>query len=69
MEARAQLGIAGSTLYPQVQQATSDLLWVGEQRTGARDTSAVTFSAGFQIGWELDFWGKYRRATEAARTQ
>ncbi len=44
MEARAQLGIAGSALYPQVQQATSDLLWAGEQRTsGARDTSAVNF--------------------------
>ena len=66
MEARAQLGIAGSTLFPQVQQATSDLLWVGEQRTGARDTSAVTFNAGFQIGWELDFWGKFRRSIEAA---
>lgn len=66
MEARAQLGIAGSTLYPQVQQATSDLLWVGERRTGASDTSAVTFSAGFQIGWELDFWGKFRRSIEAA---
>jgi outer membrane protein, multidrug efflux system len=66
MEARAQLGIAGSTLYPQVQQATGDLLWVGEQRTGARDTSALTFSAGFQIGWELDFWGKFRRSIESA---
>jgi len=66
MEARAQLGIAGSALYPQVQQATSDLLWAGEHRTGARDTSAVTLSAGFQIGWELDFWGKFRRSIEAA---
>ena len=66
MEARAQLGIAGSALYPQVQQATSDLLWAGEHRTGARDTSAVTFGVGFQIGWELDFWGKFRRGIEAA---
>ncbi len=66
MEARAQLGIAGSALYPQAQQATSDLLWVGEQRTGASDTSAATLSVGFQIGWELDFWGKFRRGIEAA---
>ena len=66
MEARAQLGIAGSALYPQVQQATSDLLWAGEHRTGARDTSAVNFSVGFQVGWELDFWGKFRRSIEAA---
>ena len=66
MEARAQLGIAGSGLYPQVQQATSDLLWAGEHRTGARDTSASTLSVGFQVGWELDFWGKFRRSIEAA---
>ena len=31
MEARAQLGIAGSTLYPQVQQATGELLWVARE--------------------------------------
>ena len=66
MEARAQLGIAGSALYPQAQQATSDLLWAGEHRTGASDTSAVTLGVGFQIGWELDFWGKFRRGIEAA---
>ena len=66
MEARAQLGIAGSTLYPQLQQATGDLLWAGEQRAGARDVSGASFSAGLQIGWELDFWGKFRRGIEAA---
>jgi outer membrane protein TolC len=32
MEARAQLGIAGSSLYPQVQQATGDVLWAGEHK-------------------------------------
>ena len=66
MEARAQLGIAGSALYPQVQQATGEVLGAGEQRAGARDVSAVSFSAGLQIGWELDFWGKFRRSIEAA---
>jgi multidrug efflux system outer membrane protein len=66
MEARAQLGIAGSALYPQLQQATSELLWAGEQRAGARDISALSFSAGLQLGWELDFWGKFKRSIEAA---
>jgi len=66
MEARAQLGIAGSTLYPQLQQATSELLWAGEQRAGARDISALSFGAGLQLGWELDFWGKFKRSIEAA---
>ena len=26
----------------------------------------MSFSAGLQIGWELDFWGKFRRSIEAA---
>ncbi|MDM0111255.1 efflux transporter outer membrane subunit [Variovorax sp. J22R133] len=66
MEARAQLGIAGSTRYPQVQQATSDLLAVGERRPGGGDTQAVAFSAGLRASWELDFWGKFQRSIEAA---
>jgi NodT family efflux transporter outer membrane factor (OMF) lipoprotein len=66
MEARAQLGIAGSTLYPQVRQATGEALWGGEIRRGAPDFNAVSASAGFQVGWELDFWGKFKRGIEAA---
>jgi multidrug efflux system outer membrane protein len=66
MEARAQLGIAGSTRYPQVQQVTGELLGVGAQRAGAPDSSELSFSAGARISWELDFWGKFRRSIEAA---
>jgi len=66
MEARAQLGIAGSALYPQLQQATSEALWAGEARSHATDTSAVSFNAALQISWELDFWGKFRRGIESA---
>ena len=66
MEARAQLGIAGSTLYPQVRQATGEALWGGEYRPSGRDTNFVSLSAGFQVGWELDFWGKFRRGIESA---
>jgi len=66
MEARAQLGIAGSTLYPQAQQASGEVLWAGERRAGGKDTSAATASANFKIGWELDFWGKFRRGIESA---
>lgn len=66
MEARAQLGIADSTRYPQVQQATGEVLGVGEQRSGGRDTSAVTANAALRVSWELDFWGKFRRSIESA---
>jgi NodT family efflux transporter outer membrane factor (OMF) lipoprotein len=66
MEARAQLGIAGSTRYPQVQQATGEVLRAGERRAGAPDSSVTSFSAEMRISWELDFWGKFRRSIEAA---
>ena len=26
----------------------------------------MNFGVGFQVGWELDFWGKFRRSIEAA---
>jgi multidrug efflux system outer membrane protein len=66
MEARAQLGIAGSTLYPQVQQATGQALGSGQYIQGASHTTLVTFNAGLGVGWELDFWGKFRRGIESA---
>lgn len=66
MEARAQLGIAGSTLYPQVQQVTGEVLRAGEKREGAREISVTSLSAGLQVAWEIDFWGKFRRSIEAA---
>ncbi len=37
-------------------------------RGGDRSRSASRSSA-VDVSWELDFWGKYRRATEAARAQ
>lgn len=66
MEARAQLGIAGSTRYPQGQQATGELQRVGEERAGAPDSKLTSFNAALAISWELDFWGKFRRGIEAA---
>ena len=66
MEARAQLGIAGSGLYPQLQQATGELLRAGSRRAGAPDSSATSLEAGLRISWELDFWGRFRRGIEAA---
>ena len=66
MEARAQLGIAGSSLYPQVKQATGEVLWAGEHEERGSDTSAVSFNAGLRASWELDFWGKFQRGIEAA---
>jgi multidrug efflux system outer membrane protein len=67
LEAQAQLGITRADQYPSVgagaslsdqRSAKSAFLPALERSTGQLNVSAA---------WELDFWGKFRRATEAAR--
>lgn len=65
LEARAQLGIADSTLYPQLQQVDGELLRVGDEQSGV-SRSFTRAGIGASIAWELDFWGKFRRGIEAA---
>src|SRR4029453_3493531 len=66
LEARAQLGIADSGLYPQLQQLGGDGLWVGTKQSDGPARTSWIGSAGLNVGWELDFWGKFRRGVEAA---
>ncbi|WP_166367308.1 efflux transporter outer membrane subunit [Pseudomonas akapageensis] len=69
MEARAQLGIALSGLYPQLQQVNGASLYVDRNQWGGtlpKDTNFWQHSAGFDLGWELDFWGRFSRAIESA---
>ncbi len=69
LEARAQLGIAQSGRYPQVQQIGASALYTKNHQhdTGLPGVpGSWQFGAGFDIGWELDFWGRFRRAIESA---
>ncbi|ANN76405.1 efflux transporter outer membrane subunit [Bordetella flabilis] len=69
MEARAQLGIARSGRYPQVQVARADALYQARRQSNQANPLPRSFwdySAGFDIGWELDFWGRFSRAIESA---
>ena len=67
LEARAQLGITRADQFPSLsgggnitsqRLAASGLIPGFQQTTGQLSVSAA---------WNLDFWGRYRRATEAAR--
>jgi len=67
LEARAQLGITRADQFPTLgagagigdaRLAQSKFLPAFETSTGQANVSA---------DWQIDFWGKYRRATEAAR--
>jgi NodT family efflux transporter outer membrane factor (OMF) lipoprotein len=69
LEARAQLGIAIGNQYPQTQQATGDATAQQTSRNLPNAASAERFAhvydVGFDAAWELDFWGKFRRAVQA----
>ena len=70
LESRALLGIAGSSLYPQLQQLSGAVSYINNrQRGGLQGDSSQDFAAyqaGFDLGWELDFWGRFRRGIESA---
>lgn len=66
LEARAQLGIASSLLYPQQQQVTGEILRKGTEASSGPDGTLTGYKLGFGAGWEIDFWGKFRRSIEAA---
>jgi outer membrane protein TolC len=59
MEARAQLGMALAGRYPQMQQAGADAMYVHSRQSGptAQTARVWEYSAGVDVGWELDFWG------------
>ena len=72
LEARAVLGVSIGEFYPQTQQIGAN---VGYNQASQVDPSSNPAhelenywraSLGTQIGWELDFWGKFRRGVESA---
>jgi NodT family efflux transporter outer membrane factor (OMF) lipoprotein len=67
--ARAQRNIAAGNLFPQVQEAFLDVRHNAVSGTTANAAVQRFFdnnSTGFNLSWELDFWGRFRRAVEAA---
>lgn len=70
LEARAQLGIAVGTLYPQVQQAVGGATYTAASKNAANTKSGDLrfweYNLGANVGWELDFWGKFQRGIESA---
>ena len=69
LQAQAQLSITRSNELPSAAGivAGSGNRYAKSKFFAAYETSDTELGLGFQ--WNLDFWGKYRRATEAARDQ
>lgn len=69
LEARAELGVAVSQLYPSGgPNARAAAVGVSEHaaNSGLADKRFGEYQVGFDAVWELDFWGKYRRGIRAA---
>lgn len=68
LEARAQLGITRADQLPTVSAGVSGVNErVAKQKPINREYETSANSVDASMYWELDFWGKYRRATQAAR--
>jgi NodT family efflux transporter outer membrane factor (OMF) lipoprotein len=78
LAARAQLGIAIGNLFPQSQYAYGDfartmlsketannIVTFGQAIGAPVQRSFSQWDYGFALGWELDFWGRFRRAVES----
>lgn len=73
LQARGQLGIAVGNLFPQIQQMTGSYTRNAISRATANTNTFTSgkrwfqqWNYGFNLGWEIDFWGRLRRAVEAS---
>jgi len=67
LQAQALLGITRADQYPTISANAAGLNQRIPQTVTFPATNTGAISAGLSLAWELDFWGKFRRATEAAR--
>jgi len=72
LEARAQLGITVGSIFPQLQNMTGSYEREAVSAATANRTASSTvkrffgqWNYGFNLAWELDFWGRFRRAIES----
>jgi outer membrane protein, multidrug efflux system len=63
LQAREQLGITRASQLP----ALSGFVEAERQRVPPVLSDQTIYSGGLQLSWVLDFWGQFRRATEASR--
>jgi NodT family efflux transporter outer membrane factor (OMF) lipoprotein len=72
MQARATYGFAVGNVFPQTQDMTGSYQRIGLSSETVNGPLTRTrffdqWSVGFNLAWELDFWGRFRRDVESAR--
>jgi NodT family efflux transporter outer membrane factor (OMF) lipoprotein len=70
LAARALRNFAVGNLFPQTQEATGayNRVKLSEEQAGGAPSEIwlSDWNAGLNLSWELDFWGRFRRAVESA---
>jgi NodT family efflux transporter outer membrane factor (OMF) lipoprotein len=74
LQAQAQLGIATGSRYPQVQQLSGSANEIQLSENGSDsmpllDDKFGLYNLGFNLAWEVDFWGRFRRMIESSSAQ
>ena len=64
LQSQQQLAIAIGNQFPQQQQATGSA-----SRQKESGTTFENYSLGFNLAWEVDFWGRFRRQVESAEAE
>ena len=64
LQSQQQLAIAIGNQYPQQQQVSGSAA-----REKADGVTFNDYSVGFNLSWEADFWGRFRRQVESASAQ
>ena len=67
MQAQAQLGITRADQLPTISGGASAVNERNPQTKLFHQYETSANQVDLSLAWELDFWGKYRRATESAR--
>jgi multidrug efflux system outer membrane protein len=67
LQAQAQLGVTRADQFPAIYGAAGALDARSPETPILKGGSVSANSLSLSLSWELDFWGKFRRATEAAR--
>lgn len=69
LQAQAALGITRADQFPSVSGAISALNERSPRSHATPEFESSPIQVSLSLAWELDFWGKFRRATEAARAE
>jgi multidrug efflux system outer membrane protein len=67
LQAQAQLGITRADQWPTISGGASAVNERNPETKIFRQFDTSANEVDLSLAWELDFWGKYRRATESAR--